>query len=74
MRFFTLSASVFPVLEPSVDSKSYTDQSSSPLDSNQHMNTQLDEAQVREDSGAKNLNEDHVIFAFVPSRKIQEAI
>ena len=66
------SASMSSVLEPSADSKPYTDQSNLPLDSNQHINLELDEAQVGEDSGEENLNEDHVISASVSSRNIQE--
>lgn len=66
------SASVSSLLEPSADSQPFTDQSNLPLDSNQHINPQLDEAQDEDDSSDENLNEDHVISASVSSRKIQE--
>lgn len=60
------SASVSSVLEPS------TDQSNLTLDNDQHTNPELDEAQVEEDSGEEDINEDHVISASVSSRQIQE--
>ncbi|RVW47339.1 GBF-interacting protein 1 [Vitis vinifera] len=66
------SASVSSLLEPSADSQPFTDQSNLPLDSNQHINPQLDEVQDEDDSSDENLNEDHVISASVSSRKIQE--
>ena len=41
-------------------------------DNSQHINPQLDEIQVEDDSGDENLNEGHVTSVSMPSRKIPE--